>query len=215
VQDGDIYHYHLDHLGTPRELTSEAGEIVWKVKYHTYGNVALKETEEIENNLRFQGQYFDEESGLHYNRHRYYNPNTGQFISQDPIGLPGGINSYQYAPNPTGWIDPLGLCKEAAVANKTVGRHMNPKELEKMRSTGRVQEGGGGQTRVADPANPNVYRNPPKGDVYVEFDVPASRVIPHSKGTGRIPGPNSPDARVPGRNPSDFEMPPATNIKVP
>ena len=113
MQDGDIYHYHLDHLGTPRELTSEAGEIVWKVKYHTYGNVALKETEEIENNLRFQGQYFDEESGLHYNRHRYYNPHTGQFISQDPIGLLGGINNYQYAPNPTGWIDPLGLCKEA------------------------------------------------------------------------------------------------------
>ena len=117
VQDGDIYHYHLDHLGTPRELTSEAGEIVWKVKYHTYGNVALKETEEIENNLRFQGQYFDEESGLHYNRHRYYSPHTGQFISQDPIGLLGGINSYQYAPNPTGWIDPLGLCKEPPVTN--------------------------------------------------------------------------------------------------
>ena len=49
--------------------------------------MAFKETEEIENNLRFQGQYFDEESGLHYNRHRYYNPNTRQFISQDPIGL--------------------------------------------------------------------------------------------------------------------------------
>jgi len=92
---------------------------------------------------------------------------------------------------------------------------MNPKELEKMRSTGRVQEGGGGQTRVADPANPNTYRNPPKGDVYVEFDVPANRVLPHSTGTGRIPGPNSPDARVPGRNPADFEMPPATNIRVP
>jgi len=74
--------------------------------------VALKECEEIENNLRFQGQYFDEETGLHYNRHRYYNPGTGQFISQDPIGLLGGVNNYQYAPNPVGWIDPFGLCKE-------------------------------------------------------------------------------------------------------
>jgi len=74
--------------------------------------VALKECEEIENNIRFQGQYFDEETGLHYNRHRYYNPDTGQFISQDPIGLRGGVNNYQYAPNPLGWIDPLGLCKE-------------------------------------------------------------------------------------------------------
>jgi hypothetical protein len=100
------------------------------------------------------------------------------------------------------------------VPTKTVGRHMSPAELAKMKQTGRVQEGGGGQTRVADPANLNSYRNPPKGDVYVEFDVPAHRVLPHSQGTGRIPGPNSPDARLPGRNPADFEMPPATNIRV-
>ncbi|MCF6257673.1 MAG: DUF6531 domain-containing protein [Gammaproteobacteria bacterium] len=113
VQDDQVYHYHLDHLGTPRELTDEQGKIVWRVKYKTYGNVALKEIEDIENNLRFQGQYFDEETGLHYNRHRYYNPDTGQFINQDPIGLLGGVNNYQYAPNPTGWIDPFGLaCKE-------------------------------------------------------------------------------------------------------
>ncbi len=113
VQDDEVYHYHLDHLGTPRELTNNEGNIVWKVRYKTWGNVALKECEEIENNIRFQGQYFDEETGLHYNRHRYYNPDTGQFISQDPIGLLGGVNNYQYAPNPIGWIDPLGLCKDA------------------------------------------------------------------------------------------------------
>jgi RHS repeat-associated protein len=76
--------------------------------------VAVKEVEEVENNIRFQGQYFDEETGLHYNRFRYYNPNTGQFITQDPIGLLGGVNNYQYAPNPVGWVDPFGLsCKEA------------------------------------------------------------------------------------------------------
>ncbi len=113
VVDGKTYHYHLDHLGTPRELTDDSGKVVWKVRYKTYGNVAVKEVEEIENNLRFQGQYFDEETGLHYNRFRYYNPNTGQFITQDPIGLLGGVNNYQYAPNPVGWVDPFGLsCKE-------------------------------------------------------------------------------------------------------
>ncbi len=109
VQDGEVYHYHLDHIGTPRELTSTEGKVVWKAQYRTYGNVAVKEVEEVENNLRFQGQYFDEETGLHYNRHRYYNPNTGQFISQDPIGLLGGVNCYQYVKNPIRWIDPLGL----------------------------------------------------------------------------------------------------------
>jgi len=117
VQDNEVYHYHLDHLGTPRELTNDAGDIVWKVRYKSWGNVALKECEDIENNLRFQGQYFDEETGLHYNRHRYYNPDTGQFISQDPIGLLGGVNNYQYAPNPLGWIDPFGLkCEEYDLA---------------------------------------------------------------------------------------------------
>ena len=60
-------------------------------------------------NLRFQGQYFDEETGLHYNRFRYYDPDVGRFVSQDPIGLLGGDNLYQYAPNPSGWVDQLGL----------------------------------------------------------------------------------------------------------
>ena len=63
--------------------------------------------------IRFQGQYLDEESGLHYNRYRYYSPKQQRFINQDPIGLVGGINHYQYAPNPVNWVDPFGLaCKE-------------------------------------------------------------------------------------------------------
>ncbi|WP_369306563.1 RHS repeat-associated core domain-containing protein [Pseudomonas sp. W2-17] len=61
------------------------------------------------NPIRFQGQYHDHETGLHYNRHRYYDPRVGRFISKDPIGYSGGLNLYHYVPNPTGWIDPLGL----------------------------------------------------------------------------------------------------------
>jgi RHS repeat-associated protein len=79
--------------------------------------VAVKEVDEVHNNLRFQGQYFDEETELHYNRFRYYSPDTGQFLNQDPIGLLGGLNNYQYAPNPTQWIDPFGLCKETIPDN--------------------------------------------------------------------------------------------------
>ncbi|HEY0778073.1 MAG TPA: RHS repeat-associated core domain-containing protein, partial [Gemmatirosa sp.] len=59
--------------------------------------------------LRFQGQYADHETGLHYSRHRYYAPNEGRFVSQDPIRLAGGVNIAAYAPNPVQWIDPLGL----------------------------------------------------------------------------------------------------------
>ena len=64
--------------------------------------------------IRFQGQYFDEETGLHYNRFRYFDPDLGMFTTRDPIGLMGGTNVFAYAPNPTGWIDPFGLSSSAA-----------------------------------------------------------------------------------------------------
>jgi RHS repeat-associated protein len=103
------YYYHLDHLGTPQEITNAEGDLVWSVTYRAYGNVVRALVQDIDNPLRFQGQYHDTETGLHYNRHRYYNPNTGRFMTPDPIGLAGGLNNYQYVPNPTGWVDPLGL----------------------------------------------------------------------------------------------------------
>ncbi|EON19882.1 RHS family protein [Cupriavidus sp. GA3-3] len=106
--------YQCDHLGTPQELTDEAGELAWSAQYKAWGaaqeaisNAARKAG--IQNPLRFQGQYYDHENGLHYNRHRYYDPGTGRFVSKDPIGLAGGLNLNQYAPNPISWVDPLGL----------------------------------------------------------------------------------------------------------
>ncbi|BDM64242.1 hypothetical protein NFHSH190041_16940 [Shewanella sp. NFH-SH190041] len=68
--------------------------------------------------MRFQGQYFDSETGLHYNRHRDYSPDTGRLITADPIGLAGGLNSYRYTPNPVNWIDPLGLETEGGSPKK-------------------------------------------------------------------------------------------------
>ncbi len=113
IQNGEVIHYHTDHIGTPREISNANAEIVWSSTFKTYGALALAHVNEVDNPLRFQGQYFDEETGLHYNRHRYYDPNCGQFTTQDPIGLLGGMNAYQYAPNPVTWVDPWGLsCKE-------------------------------------------------------------------------------------------------------
>jgi RHS repeat-associated protein len=103
------YHYQLDHLGTPQELTNPDGEIVWSAHYRAYGEITRLDVGTIDNPLRFQGQYFDAESGLHYNRHRYYNPDIGRYLTPDPVKLAGGINGYRYVPNPTGWGDPLGL----------------------------------------------------------------------------------------------------------
>ncbi len=103
------YHYQLDHLGTPQELTASDGEIVWSAHYRAYGEISRLDIGKVDNPLRFQGQYFDQESGLHYNRHRYYDPDIGRYLTPDPVKLAGGINAYQYVTNPTGWIDPLGL----------------------------------------------------------------------------------------------------------
>ncbi|MBE0147995.1 hypothetical protein FOT80_01115 [Serratia fonticola] len=110
-------YYHLnDHQGTPQEQVNGKGQIVWSAAYRAYGNLAVAFVESVPQALRFQGQYFDAESGLHYNRYRYYSPETARFITPDPIGLAGGLNQTQYVPNPTGWVDPLGLasdpCKE-------------------------------------------------------------------------------------------------------
>ncbi|MBV7512178.1 RHS repeat-associated core domain-containing protein [Pseudomonas sp. PDM25] len=115
------FYYQLDHLGTPQELTDFGGEIVWSAKYNAYGKVtrlAFGGGEQLEQPLRFEGQYFDVESGLHYNRHRYYDPEIGRYLTPDPIKLAGGLNQYQYTPNPTGWVDPLGLSGSCPPPNK-------------------------------------------------------------------------------------------------
>ena len=96
-------------MGIPQELTAPDGEIVWSAHYRAYGQISRLDINKIDNPLRFQGQYFDPESGLHYNRHRYYNPDIGRYLTPDPVKLAGGINTYQYVPNPTGWVDPQGL----------------------------------------------------------------------------------------------------------
>ncbi|MDZ5434448.1 RHS repeat-associated core domain-containing protein, partial [Pseudomonas fluorescens] len=115
------FYYQLDHLGTPQELTDYGGDIVWSAKYTAYGKLAQLTHgggEQLEQPLRFQGQYFDTESGLHYNRHRYYHPDTGRYLTPDPVKLAGGLNAYQYTRNPTGWVDPLGLSGSCPGANR-------------------------------------------------------------------------------------------------
>ncbi|PKF76753.1 type IV secretion protein Rhs [Vibrio sp. vnigr-6D03] len=111
VMDEQCYFYQNDHLGTPIRMVDLNGKVVWQASYNPQGQASI-EVEEVANPIRFQGQYFDQESGLHYNLARYYDPLTGRFIQPDPIGLLGGINHYQYAPNPVMWIDPSGLCCE-------------------------------------------------------------------------------------------------------
>ncbi len=104
-----IYYYHNSHLGTPEIMTDAAQNIVWQASYTPFGKATI-EVNTIDNNIRFPGQYYDEESGLHYNYYRYYDPETGRYITSDPIGLGGGLNTYTYVGgNPINRVDPLGL----------------------------------------------------------------------------------------------------------
>ncbi|MFQ2083797.1 RHS repeat-associated core domain-containing protein [Aeromonas veronii] len=128
--DAEVFHYQLDHLGTPLALTRDNGATAWQVRYRAYGNVWREEIADVATPLRFQGQYFDAESGLHYNRHRYYQPETGRFITPDPIGLAGGLNNYQYAPNPIGWVDPLGLSNVPGQCPDSLPRSRIPSEQQ-------------------------------------------------------------------------------------
>jgi RHS repeat-associated protein len=109
LDEGGFETYHNDHLGTPRELTDEKGQVVWSARYDVYGRVNQLQAARADNQIRFQGQYEDYEAGLYYNRFRYYDPEIGRYITQDPIGFAGGLNLYAYAQNPTTWVDPLGL----------------------------------------------------------------------------------------------------------
>ena len=104
------HHYVTDHLGTPQEIYDDFRKVVWAADMSVYGKLGKRIVNEIENPIRFPGQYYDEESGLHYNRFRYYDPEVGRYINQDPIGLRGGLNTYQYGnANPVMSTDPLGL----------------------------------------------------------------------------------------------------------
>uniref|UniRef100_UPI001E4A35E3 RHS repeat domain-containing protein n=1 Tax=Simplicispira lacusdiani TaxID=2213010 RepID=UPI001E4A35E3 len=130
--DGRLYAIHTDHLGTPRRLTQADGQAAWQWAYTPYGDEAptlgaQRFTNEMTNpttgatnippvrfNLRYPGQYFDAESGLHYNYFRSYDPRTGRYTQSDPIGLQGGWNRFSYVEgNPLGLTDPTGLAAPA------------------------------------------------------------------------------------------------------
>ncbi|WP_336220177.1 RHS repeat-associated core domain-containing protein, partial [Citrobacter amalonaticus] len=114
----NIHLYQCDHRGTPTALINQEGQTEWKAEVDPWGNVLFEDNpHNIEQPLRLPGQWYDEESGLHYNRHRYYDPTQGRYITQDPIGLVGGLNLYNYVmDNPVTYVDPKGL-DTAIIAN--------------------------------------------------------------------------------------------------
>jgi RHS repeat-associated protein len=109
IENGKVYYFLNSKVGSPQILTDEARKMVWEAEYTPFGEVKLR-TEKLKQPLRFPGQYYDEETGLHYNWHRYYDPSLGRYLQPDPIGLAGGANLYAYVgSNPLRFVDPMGL----------------------------------------------------------------------------------------------------------
>ncbi|HHZ5559942.1 TPA: RHS repeat-associated core domain-containing protein, partial [Escherichia coli] len=105
-----VHLYHCDHRGLPLALISEDGNTAWSGEYDEWGNQLNEENpHHLHQPYRLPGQQYDKESGLYYNRNRYYDPLQGRYITQDPIGLEGGWSLYAYPLNPVNGIDPLGL----------------------------------------------------------------------------------------------------------
>lgn len=113
-----VFYFHCQPNGSPDALVDGNGDIQWQARFTSWGKTEIELGEfhyypqNRDQNLRFQGQYLDRETGLHYNTFRYYDPDIGRFTQHDPIGLAGGLNLYQYAPNGLVWVDPWGWAKE-------------------------------------------------------------------------------------------------------
>jgi RHS repeat-associated protein len=107
-------------LGTPLALTDQKGEIVWQAQHDAWGNITREYNPyNIRQDIRLPGQHQDRQTGLYYNRHRYYDPRLGAYINQDPVGLKGGEpNLFVYVKNPIQWMDPFGLQEAVGAQNQ-------------------------------------------------------------------------------------------------
>lgn len=114
-RESSVTYLHHDHIGSPIAATNDAGRVVWQGRFSPYGEwlpdrARAGPTDAADIRLRLPGQYHDPESGLHYNLHRYYDPQMGRYLTPDPMGLRAGPNSYLYAAgNPLSYSDPTGL----------------------------------------------------------------------------------------------------------
>ncbi|MBL7772587.1 MAG: AHH domain-containing protein [Chitinophagaceae bacterium] len=138
IRDGKSFSIICNHLGTPTMMVDEHGNKVWESIQDIYGRAVILQGKIEDCPFRFQGQYADSESGLYYNRYRYYAPEEGIYLCKDPIGIWGGMNPYSYVKDTNQHIDVLGL--SSTVLNQNLGgvvgdhnqaHHLIPEEIWK------------------------------------------------------------------------------------
>ena len=120
ITNGKHYSIITDHLGTPIEAYNQEGELIWEREQDLYSNSRQGFAKEnFRCPFKYQGQYYDSEVELCYNRFRYYHPETGRYISEDPIKLLGGFNVFAYVADSNAWVDLLGLGTCLRRSNRT------------------------------------------------------------------------------------------------
>ncbi|MFJ9918950.1 putative T7SS-secreted protein [Streptomyces rubiginosohelvolus] len=123
VIDSRFFAIITDNIGTPKELIAETADIAWSSQSPLWGETSWPKNSEAYTPLRFPGQYCDPESRLHYNFNRYYSPECGRYLTQDPLGITPSPNSFSYVGNPTTWIDPLGLSPYESMGFSKAAQH--------------------------------------------------------------------------------------------
>ena len=194
TEDGEskqeINYFHCDQIGIPREMTDKDGNLLWFGNYTGWGRLKeeTKVTDSAYQPFRLQNQYADRETGLHYNFFRYYEPDAGRFVNQDPIGLLGGENLYAFAPNAQGWVDPLGLMaqliklfiKMLSKQGTRPGKNFTPAGKRAVRQQNAADNGGKmkcgkcGQ-EVIEPKQHQSGVTPPKNEAHVDHIIPRSK----------------------------------------
>ncbi|MBI2807784.1 MAG: RHS domain-containing protein [Planctomycetes bacterium] len=237
AESRQVYNYHNDPNGCPTRMTDAKGRVKWGVTYTAWGKVSRFDIQELDNRIRLQGQLEDPETGLCYNRHRYFDQCTGQFISQDPLGIEIAKNLYEFAVNSLAWIDPWGLnCKlrdakgrfrKAATAAEELStmpqlagkKQADIEKMLKRRGYTSVPAHSGGTVwtksmpdgnTVAVRLDPPMVRTPPKGFAD-EVKHAHKEIVPTSAVSGGNYPPNAAsklgDTGAPSTGPRDAHIP--------
>ena len=152
-ETGRRYDIFTDQIGCPVRITNDLRQVVWRAMVEAYGRTTVDPNSRIAFHLRFPGHYFDEETGLHYNRYRYFSPELGRYIQSDPVDIKGGINIYAYTKCPLVEVDLDGRGCPLKPRSK--------KEREELKKKIKEDQEAGERTRSGDEENsyqPGLHR---------------------------------------------------------
>ena len=215
-----LAYFHTDQIGIPREMTDVHGNLLWYGEYTAWGRLKKdgRVYKDAHQPFRLQNQYYDEETGLHYNLMRYYEPEAGRFVNQDPIGLLGaGDNLYQFAVNAQSWIDPLGLSRNRlATVGKTpskvstTGRAVMQRMLSAKELRGMSAEQISNLRRVSDiPSSAQFWDTPTKSWQPVRsahMGHAGEDAVDYWNRRGKFFGKKSPEVRSWMRDPNNYRL---------